>query len=148
MKDADFLYISIPYVDGVDQEEPEIFRPLIQSVKQEIPILCVNPDRFAMEGSPPRPVVRQGSIAQMFVEQQADVYLVGKPSRIIYEAALKYFPIDISKEKILMIGDTPETDIRGAHGAGMDAALITKTGVMAYLLEKKGEAIIVHQLPL
>jgi len=148
LKDADFIYISIPHIDGVDQEDPEIFRSMVQSVRQDLPILSVNPDRFAMEGSPPRPVVRQGSIAQMFVEQQADVYLVGKPSRIIYEAALQYFPVDIPKEKILMIGDTPETDIRGAHGVGLDAALVTKTGVMANLLEKEGEAAVIHQLPL
>lgn len=148
MKDADFLYISIPHIDGVDQEDPEVFRPMIQSVKLDIPILCVNPDRFAMEGSPPHAVVRQGSIAQMFAEEHTDVYLIGKPSKIIYEAALQYFPLDIRKEKILMIGDTPETDIRGAHGVGLDAALVTKTGVMTNLLEKQGAASVIDQLPL
>ena len=148
LHDADFLYISIPHIDGVDQEDPEIFRPLIQSMQHTIPILCVNPDRFAMEGSPPRPVVRQGSIAQMFAEQQANVYLIGKPSKVIYEAALQYFSPDMPKEKILMIGDTPETDIRGAHEAGLNAALVTKTGIMAHLLEKQGVVAVMQQLPL
>ena len=147
LREADFIYISIPHVEGVDQENPEVFRNLVQAIDMEIPVLCVNPDRFALEGSPPRPVVRQGSIAQMFVEQQAPVYLMGKPSKIIYEAALQRFPRDVSREKILMIGDTPETDIRGAHGAGLDAALVTKTGVMANLLEKEGVASVIDGLP-
>ena len=114
---------------------------MVQGVSKQIPVLCVNPDRFAMEGAPPRPVVRQGSIAQMFQEEQAPVYLIGKPSRIIYEAALKQFPQHIPSERILMIGDTPETDIRGAYGIGLDAALVTKTGVMASLLEKAGDIL-------
>lgn len=147
LREADFIYISIPHVEGVDQENPEVFRNLVQAIGTEFPVICVNPDRFALEGSPPRSVVRQGSIAQMFVEQQAPVYLMGKPSKIIYEAALQLFPSHVSRERIVMIGDTPETDIRGAHGAGLDAALVTKTGVMANLLEKEGVASVIDGLP-
>ena len=147
LREADFVYISIPHIEGIDQENPEVFRELVQTVGVECPVLCVNPDRFALEGSPPRPVVRQGSIAQMFAEQQAPVYLMGKPSKSIYEAALQRFPCSIAKEKIIMIGDTPETDIRGAHVAGLDAVLVTKTGVMASLLEKEGVLPVVDRLP-
>lgn len=146
-EDADFIYISIPHIEGIDQEDPEIFRDKVQSVNKQIPVLCVNPDRVAMEGLPPRPVVRQGSIAQMFAEEQFPVYLIGKPSTIIYDAALQKFPQNIQKNKILMIGDTPETDIRGAHGAGLDAVLVTKTGVMTTLLEKEGIAQVIEHLP-
>jgi HAD superfamily hydrolase (TIGR01459 family) len=147
LKDADFIYVSIPHIGGIDQENPEVFRDLVRAVGIERPVLCVNPDRFALEGSPPRLVVRQGSIAQMFAEEEAPVYLIGKPSKLIYEAALERFPFSISKRKIVMIGDTPETDIRGAHGAGLDAALVTKTGVMASLIEKKGVSSVVDHLP-
>jgi ribonucleotide monophosphatase NagD (HAD superfamily) len=146
-EEADFIYISIPHIDGVDQEDPEVFREKVRSVQQQIPVLCVNPDRFATEGAPPRPVVRQGSIAQMFAEEKKDVYLIGKPSKVIFEAALKYIPEMIPKEKIVMIGDTPETDIRGAHGAGLDAVLVTETGIMAHRFAKKEEAKVVASLP-
>jgi HAD superfamily hydrolase (TIGR01459 family) len=148
LEEADFIYVSIPHIEGIDQENPEVFRKMVQAVGREYPVLCVNPDRFALEGSPPRPVVRQGSIAQMFAEQQAPIYLMGKPSKLIYEAALKRFPQDILKEKIVMIGDTPETDIRGAHGAGLDAVLVTKTGVMACCLEKEGILPVIGRLSL
>ncbi len=147
LDDADFVYISIPHIDGVDQEDPEVFRDKVQAVNKLIPVLCVNPDRVAMEGLPLRPVVRQGSIAQMLTEEQAPVYLIGKPSTIIYDAALQKFPQNIQRNRILMIGDTPETDIRGAHGAGLDAALVTKTGIMTTLLEKEGIAQVVDRLP-
>ena len=147
LEEADFIYISIPHVGGVDQQDPEVFRQMVQAVPKQVPVLCVNPDRFAMEGSPPRPVVRQGSIGRIFEEEGFLVYFIGKPSHIVYETALKRFPPHLAKEGILMIGDTPETDIRGAYQAGLDAALVTKTGVMANLFEKEGVAVI-HQLPL
>jgi HAD superfamily hydrolase (TIGR01459 family) len=147
LEEADFIYISIPHIDGVDQQDPEVFRQMIQSTLKQKPVLCVNPDRFAMEGSPPRLAVRQGSIGRMFEEEGFSVYFIGKPSQIIYEAALKRFSSHLSKERILMIGDTPETDIRGAYQAGLNAALVTKTGVMANLIEKDGMAVI-HRLPL
>lgn|GEM_PF-868525 len=148
LKEADFIYISIPHIEGVDQENPEVFRKMVQSVEMQIPVLCVNPDRFAPEGAPPRPVVRQGSIAQLFAEQHFPVYLMGKPSKIIYEAALQRFLNDVPREKILMIGDNPETDIRGANAVGLDAALVTKTGVLANLFEQEGSSAVVGRLSL
>jgi len=147
LEEADFIFIGIPHIDGVDQEDPEAFRKQVQAIEHKIPVLCVNPDRFANEGSPPRPVVRQGSIALMFEEQGMPVYRMGKPSKIIYEMALKRFPQLICREKIVMVGDTPETDIRGAHVSGLDAALIIKTGVMTDRFEKEGIAPVIENLP-
>jgi len=148
LSEADFVHISIPHIEGVDQEDPEVFRKWVEAVGTGVEVLCVSPDRFALEGSPPSPVVRQGSIAEMFVERKIPVHMVGKPSSIIYETALRQVPRHIPKEKILMIGDTPGTDIRGAHGVGLDAALITKTGVVAELLEKEGIASCLDRLAL
>ena len=148
LKEADFIYISIPHNDGIDQVDPEVFRNAVEAIGMVVPVLCVNPDRFALEGSPPRPVVRQGSIAQMFAEKQTPVYLMGKPSKIIYERALQQFPPHLSKKSIVMIGDTPETDIRGAHRMGLTAVLVTKTGVMANLIKKEGVTPVIGNLPL
>ena len=55
-------------------------------------------------------------------------------------------PENVPKERILMIGDTPETDIRGAHGVGIHAALVTQTGVMAKSFETQGEESTIRQL--
>ncbi len=147
LEEADFIYISIPHINGVDQEDPEVFREKVKAAAGQIPVLCVNPDRFALEGAPPRPVVRQGNIASQFSEEGTPVYWMGKPSKIIYEAALRRFHPNLSKEKVIMIGDTPETDIRGAHEMSIDAALVTKTGVMAKVIESEGISSVVQNLP-
>ncbi|MBS3903955.1 MAG: HAD hydrolase-like protein [Simkania sp.] len=115
-EEADFIYIPVPHIDGIDQENPEVFLKEVRNIAaKRIPILCANPDRFAHEGMPPRPVVRQGMIAHMLESHGAPVYFIGKPFQTVYEKALKRFPSSIQPKDILMIGDTPETDIRGAH---------------------------------
>jgi HAD superfamily hydrolase (TIGR01459 family) len=133
--EADFIYISIPHINGEDQLHPDIFLDEIKKIKQvvKIPMVCANPDKFAHEGNPPRQVVRQGSIAKMYEELGGEVFYIGKPSSIGYELSMERFVqfgiTDISK--ILMVGDTPETDIRGANNFGIASALILNTGMMA-----------------
>lgn len=147
LEEADFIYISIPHIDGRDQKHPEVFSDRVKALGTTRPLFCANPDRFAAEGVPARLVVRQGSIADLFKEEGADVYRIGKPSALVYQAALEEIPTHISKDKILMIGDTPETDIRGAHAVQLDAALVTKTGVLAIRFDEEGVQTILEELP-
>ncbi|MES2345138.1 MAG: TIGR01459 family HAD-type hydrolase [Chlamydiota bacterium] len=148
LEEADFIYIAIPHIDGVDQENPEAFLKEIQEIALKgIPVLCANPDRFAHEGSPPRLVVRQGTIAQMLEAQGASVYFIGKPFSTAYEKALQLFPESTSLEKILMVGDTPETDIRGARRLGLATALVTETGVMHERIKEKRASSVIGLLP-
>jgi HAD superfamily hydrolase (TIGR01459 family) len=127
VEEADFIYLSVPHIDGVDQEDPEKFREKVKELaKMQIPVLCANPDLFAHCGVPPRLMVRQGSIAKLFEEYGSRIYYIGKPERIVFDRALQ-----LLKGRILMIGDTPETDIRGARAVGISSALVLKTGVMS-----------------
>lgn len=48
---------------------------------------------------------------------------VGKPGPEIFELGLEY--LGIPKERVVMIGDQWETDIRGARAAGLDSVLAT-----------------------
>jgi ribonucleotide monophosphatase NagD (HAD superfamily) len=126
----------------MDQESPELFMEDIEKIAhQNIPLLCANPDRFAHEGNPPRLVVRQGLIAELAKAKGADVYFIGKPFPLVYEKALDLFSRKVSKDKILMVGDTPETDIRGARTIGLSTALVIKTGVIK---ERIGEENALH----
>lgn len=141
LHEADFIYISIPHINGEDVENPELFRQEVQQlVKSGLPMVCANPDRFAHEGNPPKPVVRQGSIAALFEELGGQVFYIGKPYNFAFAKAMEYF----QKEKklipsdVLMVGDTPETDIRGARNFGMNSALVIKTGIMAERISKSG----------
>lgn len=141
IQQADFIYISVPHIDGNDQIAPLVFKGEVEVFKDiKLPMICTNPDHFAHEGNPPQVVVRQGSIAAMHEEQGGQVFYIGKPSDKMYVAAMNSFlDFGISNpEKVLMVGDTPETDIRGARNFGISSALIIKTGMMANRIAQQG----------
>lgn len=150
IKEADFIYLTVPHIDGEDQQNPEIFRHDIEKLKiQNLPMVCANPDQFAHEGNPPKAVVRQGSIALMYQEMGGQVFYIGKPHKNAYIRAMNVFEHYHVKDplSILMIGDTPETDIRGARSFGMSTALVTETGIMADRISHFGLETAVKALP-
>ena len=133
LAEADFIYIAIPHINGEDQTDPEHFRKELQQIiSYNKPMVCANPDLFAHEGQPVRAVVRQGSIAKLYEELGGKVFYIGKPYQKAYEMALEQFRSAgiQNPHEILMVGDTPETDIRGARRLGIPSALILETGMM------------------
>lgn len=141
IEEADFIYLSIPHIRGKDQVNPEVFRKELEKAEQSgLPIVCANPDLFAHEGNPPIMVVRQGSLARMYEEMGGPVFYIGKPSPKAYSMAFEEFQKlgSFTPNDILMVGDTPETDIRGATRFGMRSALILKTGIMAERIAEQG----------
>lgn len=56
-------------------------------------------------------------------------FLVGKPKPDLLLAAAKSAELDVSE--CVMVGDTPETDIRAAHAAGMRSILVLSGNVSA-----------------
>ncbi len=148
IENADFIYIHIPHIEGVDQAEPLAFEASIkEACSYHLPILCANPDLFAHEGNPKKLVVRQGAIAKLFEKHGAIVHYIGKPYPTVYQVALQAFPSQIKKDKIVMIGDTLETDICGAKRAGLKAALITETGIFHEKKKDADELALLEQLP-
>lgn len=141
IEEADFILITIPHLDGEDQLDPSLFREAVKKFKDsKLPMVCINPDRFAHEGNPVKVVVRQGAIAELYEEVGGSVFYIGKPHTPAYEQAMDCFAKFgiYDKTRILMVGDTPETDIRGAKSFGMDAALLTETGLMSEETKKHG----------
>ncbi len=150
LHEADFIYISIPHINGQDQTDPALFEEEIRKLTLSgLPMVCSNPDRFAHEGNPPRAVVRQGSIAALYEKLGGKVFYMGKPSPAAYTAAMECFKnYELTDpSKILMVGDTPETDIRGARLFGMPSALVTKTGIWADRISSKGLEKTLEGLP-
>ena len=151
MREADFLYISIPHIKGVDQTDPQVFKDSLKAIYHwQLPLLCANPDQFAHEGTPPRLVVRQGSIAAMYAEMGGAVFYAGKPSKLAFDSALECFQRHaiFDPEEILMVGDTPETDVRGANTYGIPSVLVTQTGILAdRAVHMGGLEIALQQLP-
>lgn len=149
LHEADFIYISIPHLAGEDQVNPDVFREKVAQLTQTgLPMVCANPDRFAHEGDPARAVVRQGSIALMYEELGGEVFYIGKPSSLAFEAAMDRFyqHRKVQPQEIIMVGDTPETDIRGARRFEMKSALVTTTGIMADRICREGLSVALQQL--
>lgn len=157
LQEADFIYIAVPHIHGEDQTDPKVFIKEVEklAIKEEdgsvtlLPMLCPNPDLFAHEGNPPRAVVRQGSIAKIYEKMGGEVHYIGKPSPLPYAMAMGHFKSHHISDpaKILMVGDTPETDIRGARGFHMPSALLTQTGIMAERVKEQGLAAALEALP-
>jgi HAD superfamily hydrolase (TIGR01459 family) len=149
LSEADFIYIAIPHIQGEDQTDPQVFAERIEQLRPfNLPMVCTNPDRFAHEGNPPRPVVRQGSIAAMYEKIGGTVYYIGKPSALVYAAAMEHFTRykTLLPSEVLMVGDTPETDIRGARQFGMGSALLLQTGILAERITHQGLEATIGQL--
>ena len=141
LHEADFIYISVPHIQGIDQTESYHFNEnLKEIIYANLPMLCTNPDHFAQEGNPPKAVVRQGLIANLYEKLGGCVYYIGKPSKGMFQAAMQNFLNFgiVNPAEIVMVGDTPETDIRGANNFGMSSALVVKTGMMAERIVRSG----------
>ena len=150
LSEVDFIYINVPHIGGEDQEQRDVFRPMVERfLFCNKPMVCANPDCYAHEGSPSRQVVRQGSIASLYEEMGGKVFTIGKPFPQIYTLAFDRLNLisPTLKEEVLMVGDTPETDIRGACSFGIQAALITHTGIMGERVKQQGIGAI-RALPL
>jgi HAD superfamily hydrolase (TIGR01459 family) len=153
--EADFIYIAVPHIGGHDQVDPQLFRPMIAKIKSKnLPMVCANPDRFAEEGSPVKMVVRQGSLARLYEEMGGEVFYIGKPEAKGYEVAMQNFQAYglSALADIVMVGDTPETDIRGARRFKISSALVTKTGIMGKRADQMGlkeslQALASHDVP-
>lgn len=148
--DADFIYVSIPHKNGKDQINPELFKADVEKLCYSyLPMVCPNPDQFAHEGNPPKLVVRQGTLAKFYEELGGNVFYVGKPSSEAFAYAMHQFNAhDLYDAKdILMVGDTPETDIRGAKYFGMKSALVTQTGIMGDKVQNFGFEQTIRKFP-
>ncbi len=88
---------------------------------KELLTICANPDTIV----PNKGVQRYcaGYFAEIFEKAGGEVMYTGKPKREIYDKILQRYP-NIPKNRILMIGDTFDTDILGAQTVGINAALV------------------------
>lgn len=83
-----------------------------------LPVYCSNPDRQS-----PRAdglVMSPGAIAYAYQDVGGPTTFYGKPHLPIFQSMEEVF----GEGKYLMVGDSMEHDIAGAHGAGWDSLLI------------------------
>lgn len=110
-------------------------RALRACARRELPMICANPDLFVKIGD--RHVMCAGTLARRYEALGGRVRYYGKPHQAIYRNCLERMkrPAGV----VLAVGDGLETDIAGAHGAGMDSVFVLG-GLHADYLGEAGAA--------
>ncbi|HFB2048697.1 MAG: TIGR01459 family HAD-type hydrolase [Hyphomicrobiaceae bacterium] len=125
-----------------EKESPNDYLSLLNSFQsRSTRMLCVNPDLKIKRGN--KTVYCAGAIAQIYENLGGEVIYSGKPYAPIYDFAFNKVSNDlkenISKERILAIGDGVLTDINGAATVGIQSVFIA-SGIhmdLSKSLEKK-----------
>jgi len=120
LNSADILLLSL-YRD--DHEDINEFNQILKqaALKKDLLTLCSNPDTTI----PKHGTIRYcaGYFAEIIEKFGGEVVYTGKPKEVIYNFALQKQQ-HIKKDRILMVGDTFETDILGANKVGIHSALV------------------------
>ncbi|MDR1334019.1 MAG: HAD-IA family hydrolase [Holosporaceae bacterium] len=115
----------------------EFASQLKNCLKLNKPLLVANPDIFSHWASgtlgDSGVIITQGALGAYYEKLGGKVVYFGKPYSGIFKYAQEVADV---REKILMIGDTPWTDISGANSCGLDSALVTETGTASEFLRK------------
>ncbi len=110
-----------------ETETPENYSALLQTLKaRNVPMICANPDLKVERGG--RIIYCAGAIAAAYVALGGTVNYAGKPFRPIYDLALRTGSElrrgEVSKDRVLAIGDGVGTDIAGAANFGIRSVFI------------------------
>ncbi len=89
---------------------------------RRVPMICANPDLVVHRLG--KVEICAGTIAERYAELGGFVRWHGKPHPSVYRSSLALMP-GIDRRRILAVGDSFRTDIRGANGAGLDSLLVT-----------------------
>lgn len=131
---ANFILLTA-YLDQ-DEDLNKHDEILKKAIDLKLPLICANPDKEIVNGDKIRHCA--GVLAARYEALGGIVYYYGKPYPAVYEMACKKFKeygIN-NKKRILMVGDTLDTDIKGAKNAEIDSALVL-CGNMGILLAEK-----------
>jgi HAD superfamily hydrolase (TIGR01459 family) len=109
------------------REKPDDYRGLLQeALARELPFICANPDLVVDVGG--TLLYCAGAIADLYAHMGGAVYWAGKPYLSAYEAAHRKAEAlrneNVARDKILVIGDSLRTDLKGAQNYGCDALFI------------------------
>ncbi|MGE3149139.1 MAG: TIGR01459 family HAD-type hydrolase [Pseudorhodoplanes sp.] len=123
---ADYVICSGLVNDST--ETADDYRDLLTTVRaRELFMVCSNPDVIVEVGE--RMIYCAGAIADLYAAMGGEVLYAGKPYAGIYEEALAIAarargkPID--RARVLAIGDSVRTDLKGATAFGIDCLFVT-----------------------
>jgi HAD superfamily hydrolase (TIGR01459 family) len=109
-------------------ETPRDYHEVIERMRaRALPMICANPDVVVERGD--QLVYCAGAIADLYAAAGGPVVYAGKPYRPIYEQAMAIAEAAIGRKvehrRVLAIGDSLRTDIKGAEAFGIDSLFVT-----------------------
>lgn len=116
-KDADFVLMTGAELPHIEDYEAD----LKNAIDRNLPMLCANPDRVVVHDS--KIILCCGGVAERYEQMGGNVFYHGKPYPAVYQPVLKLLG-GIPQSRILAIGDSLTTDIKGAQSNGIDGTLI------------------------
>jgi len=126
LESADYAVCSGLVDDTV--ETPQDYQGLLERMRERaLPMICANPDVVVERGD--KLVYCAGAIADLYAAAGGDVIYAGKPYRPIYEQALAMAQAvrrtPVKRRRVLAIGDSVRTDLKGAVAFGIDCLFVT-----------------------
>lgn len=93
-----------------------------QAIKAGVHCICANPDKIIPNQGKLRYCA--GYFADLYEKMGGKVTVIGKPGKDIFVDAISSIERKPHKDRVLMIGDTIDTDILGAKNAGIHSGLV------------------------
>lgn len=121
---ADYVICSGLFDD--ERETPEDYRERLEGMRARNQFMvCGNPDVVVERGE--QLIYCAGAIADLYAGMGGEVLYAGKPYRPIYDEAMRLAKAAGAKAgaRVLAIGDSVRTDLKGAHAFGIDCLFIT-----------------------
>jgi len=123
---ADAVLLTGPMEN--EGETVETYIPFLRDLKERgLPMYCANPDLVVQRGD--ELVMCAGALAKAYGELGGEVVIAGKPNKPIYDVAHRQINEaagrEISRDRLLAIGDGLPTDVKGAHSQGLDVLFLT-----------------------
>lgn len=145
------IFLSKMKADGSGKKysitDSKIFKDKLEKVfKLGLPGFNANPDIASLKNDIENKTIKyglcQGALVEDYKTMGGEVFEIGKPYEMIYDFVFKDLlskNIVINKDKIVMIGDTVCTDIKGANNVNIKSALCIETGITAYEIFENGK---------
>ena len=134
-------YVVCSGLEDDESDTPDDYRPLLESMlARKLFMVCGNPDVVVERGS--TLVYCAGAIADLYATMGGKVLYAGKPYRPIYEMAVAKAESaagrKISLGRVIAVGDSVRTDLKGARTMGLDFLFVT-SGIHAEELGSREE---------
>jgi HAD superfamily hydrolase (TIGR01459 family) len=124
---ADYVVCSGLFDDTI--ETPENYRDMLAAMRaRSLFMVCANPDIVVERGD--ALVYCAGALADAYAALGGEVLYCGKPHAPIYQVALTTAQAarggaKVPLSRVLAIGDSVRTDLKGAAGFGIDSMFVT-----------------------